>query len=138
MEKVLVILRGLPGSGKSTFARMMWSEYAICEADKFWYDKEGNYSFDPSRLKQAHEWCQAQVRQFMEDNTLNEQYYREIVVSNTGTTEKELQPYLDLAKEFGYAVISLVVQNRHGNSNVHNVPQETLQKMKDRFQIKLI
>jgi len=138
MEKVLIILRGLPGSGKSTFARLMWSEYTICEADQYWYDKEGNYNFDASKLRQAHEWCQAKVRQFMEDNTLNDQFYREIVVSNTSTTEKELQPYLDLANEFGYKVVSLVVENRHGNSNVHNVPQETLQKMKDRFQIKLI
>jgi hypothetical protein len=74
----------------------------------------------------------------MEDNTLNDQFYREIVVSNTSTTEKELQPYLDLANEYGYKVVSLIVENRHGNSNVHSVPQETLQKMKDRFQIKLI
>jgi predicted kinase len=138
MEKLLIILRGIPGSGKSTFARMMWSDYVICEADKYWYDEDGNYNFDPSKLKQAHEWCQSQVRKFMQDNTLNDQFYREIVVSNTSTTEKELQPYLDLANEFGYKVVSLIVENRHGNSNVHNVPQETLQKMKDRFQIKLI
>jgi len=138
MEKVLIILRGLPGSGKSTFARSMWSEHVICEADQYWYDKGGHYNFDASKLRQAHEWCQAKVRQFMVDNTLNDQFYREIVVSNTSTTEKELQPYLDLAKEFGYTVISLIVENRHGNTNVHDVPQETLQKMKDRFQIKLI
>ena len=138
MEKVLIILRGLPGCGKSSFAKMMWSEHTICEADQYWYDKDGNYNFDPSKLKFAHEWCQANVRQFMEDNTLNDQFYREIVVSNTSTTEKELQPYLDLANEYGYKVVSLIVENRHGNSNVHNVPQETLQKMQDRFQIKLI
>ena len=74
----------------------------------------------------------------MVDNTLNSFFYRKIVVSNTSTTERELQPYLDLANEFGYTVVSLVVENRHGNTNVHDVPQETLQKMKDRFQIKLI
>jgi len=138
MEKVLIILRGLPGSGKSTFARSMWSEHAICEADQYWYDKDGHYNFDASKLRQAHEWCQAKVRQFMVDNTLNSFFYRKIVVSNTSTTERELQPYLDLANEFGYTVVSLVVENRHGNTNVHDVPQETLQKMKDRFQIKLI
>jgi len=134
MEKVLIILRGLPGCGKSSFAKMIWSEHAICEADQYWYDKDGNYNFDASKLRQAHEWCQAKVRQFMEDHQIN----GEIVVSNTSTTEKELQPYLDLANEYGYKVVSLIVENRHGNSNVHSVPQETLQKMKDRFQIKLI
>ena len=64
--------------------------------------------------------------------------FSEIVVSNTSTTEKEMQPYLDLAREFGYTVVSLIVENRHGNSNVHNVPQETLKKMQDRFEVKLI
>ena len=53
--KELFLLRGLPGSGKSTFANFVWNEYAICEADKFFYDKEGNYNFDATKIKQAHE-----------------------------------------------------------------------------------
>ena len=40
MNKVLVLVRGIPGSGKSTFANLVWNNYAICEADKFFYDKE--------------------------------------------------------------------------------------------------
>jgi NEDD4-binding protein 2 len=60
-----------------------------------------------------------------------------IVIANTSTTEKEMKPYLDLAKEFGYRVFSVVVENRHGGINVHNVPEETLEKMRNRFDIKI-
>ena len=49
MSGILFLVRGLPGSGKSSFAIHIWNEYAVCEADKFFYDKEGNYNFDPSK-----------------------------------------------------------------------------------------
>jgi hypothetical protein len=59
------------------------------------------------------------------------------VVSNTLTTEKELKPYYELAEKYNYTVFSLIVENRHGGTNVHNVPEETLDKMEKRFSIKL-
>ena len=61
-----------------------------------------------------------------------------VVVSNTSTTEKEMRSYIDMAKEYEYRIVSLVVENRHGNESVHRVPAETIQKMKDRFEIKLV
>ena len=137
MNKVLVLVRGIPGSGKSTFANLVWNNYAICEADKFFYDKEGNYNFDASKLKQAHEWCQNEVETKMKDNQNNPQFYPEIVVSNTFTQEWEMQAYFDLAKKYEYMVFSVIVENRHGNTNVHGVPDDTLKKMKDRFHISL-
>lgn len=137
MSKVLIILRGLPGSGKTSFANYMFSNN-IFEADQYFYDEEGNYNFDASKLGTAHKWCQLRVEHAMEDNReSNGNYYSEIVVSNTSTTEKELKPYLDLADKYGYKVVSLVVENRHGNKSVHGVPDETLEKMRNRFEIKL-
>jgi predicted kinase len=59
------------------------------------------------------------------------------VVSNTFTQEWEMQSYIDLAKKYGYQVTTLIVENRHGNSNVHNVPAETLDRMRQRFEVKL-
>ena len=56
-----------------------------------------------------------------------------IVVNNTFTSERELQPYLDLARQFGYKVFSVVVENRHGGTNTHNVPEATLEKMRNRL-----
>jgi hypothetical protein len=60
-----------------------------------------------------------------------------IVVSNTFTQEWEMQSYFDMANEYGYKVFSIIVENRHGSQSVHNVPEETLIKMKNRFSIKL-
>jgi predicted kinase len=137
IPKVLTLVRGLPGSGKSTFANFVWNDYAICEADKFFYDKEGNYNFDASKLKQAHEWCRNEVETRMKDNEANPQYYPEIVVSNTFTQEWEMEAYYELAKKYNYLVISIIVENRHGGKNVHGVPEEKLEQMRNRFQIKL-
>ncbi len=135
--KQLILLRGLPGAGKSTFANFIWQSGVIFEADQYFYDNEGNYNFDVTKLGAAHKDCQSRVEQAMKTHEENPQYYPEIVVSNTSTTEKELQPYIDLANKYDYKVISLIVENRHGNKSVHNVPDEKLEQMKNRFQIKL-
>jgi predicted kinase len=137
MIKTLTLVRGLPGAGKSTFANFIWNDYAICEADKFFYDSEGNYLFEPSKLKQAHEWCQKEVEIRMQDNEKNPQYYPEIVVSNTFTQEWEMQAYFDLAEKYGYMVFTIIVENRHGNKNIHNVPDDSLKRMRDRFHVSL-
>jgi predicted kinase len=137
MNGILFLVRGLPGSGKSTFATHIWNEYAVCEADKFFYDKEGNYNFDPSKIKDAHAWCKNEVETRMKDHQLNPQYYPEIAVSNTFTQEWEMKDYYDLAKKYGYKVVSLIVENRHGGKNVHGVPEDKLEIMKNRFEIKL-
>jgi predicted kinase len=137
IPKILTLVRGLPGSGKSTFANLITNKFSICEADLFFYDKEGNYNFDGSRLKLAHVWCFNQVRTRMEDNKLNPQFYPEIVVSNTFTQEWEMEKYYELAEEYGYKVFSIIVENRHGGINQHGVPAEKLEQMKNRFNIKL-
>ena len=137
MSGILFLVRGLPGSGKTSFATHIWNEYAICEADKFFYDKEGNYNFDGSKIKEAHAWCKNEVETRMKDHQINQQYYPEIVVSNTFTQEWEMKDYYDLAEKYGYKVVSLIVENRHGGKNVHGVPDDKLEIMKNRFEIKL-
>lgn len=133
--KTLIILRGLPGSGKSSFAKYMFSNN-VFEADQYFYDSNGNYNFDATKLHEAHIDCQKRVEELMQMSETT-QYGQEIVVSNTATTEKELEPYLKLAKSYGYVVVSLIVENRHGNKSVHGVPDETLEKMRKRFSVKL-
>jgi adenylate kinase family enzyme len=137
MNGVLFLVRGLPGSGKTSFASAIWNEYAVCEADKFFYDKEGNYNFDPSKLKEAHTWCKNEVETRMIEHQNNQQYYPEIAVSNTFTQEWEMEDYFKLEEKYGYKVVYLIIENRHGGQNVHGVPEDKLQIMKDRFQIKL-
>lgn len=135
--KQLILLRGLPGSGKSTFARFIWNDYAVCEADKYFVDEDGVYRFDGSKIKDAHKWCRDEVETRMKDNSTNPQYYPEIVVSNTFTQEWEMEEYYKLAENYGYTVFSLIVENRHGGVNEHGVPAEKIEQMKNRFQIKL-
>lgn len=125
--KNLIILRGLPGSGKSTLAQKFKDlGYKHLEADSYFVDKEGNYKFDRDKLGDAHKWCQDNADFVMD-------YGKSLVVSNTFTTEKELQPYLDLAYKYDYLVTSLIVEGRHNGINLHGVPQETLDKMGQRL-----
>lgn len=136
IPKTLVLLRGLPGSGKSTFANFVWNDYAICEADKY-FIVDGEYKFDGGKLREAHEWCREQVEIRMKDNEANPQYYPEIVVSNTFTQEWEMDEYFKLAEKYGYMVFTLIMENRHGSINQHGVPNDKLEQMKNRFNIKL-
>lgn len=129
MEKILYIVRGIPGSGKSTFAKTLDGQHY--EADMFFINDNGEYSFNPTKIKDAHQWCQGMVKS---DMILE---YPKIVVSNTATQEWEMNPYIDMAKEFGYTVFTVIVENRHGGINEHGVPEDKLQIMKDRFDIKL-
>jgi predicted kinase len=130
MEKILYICRGIPGAGKSTFAKTLGGQHY--ESDMFFIDPiSGEYKFDGSKIKLAHEWCQNRVEG---DMILN---MNKIVVSNTFTQEWEMEPYFELAKKYGYKTFSIVVENRHGGVNQHGVPEDKLQIMKDRFKINL-
>jgi predicted kinase len=113
-------------------------DFLVCEADKYFVDKEtGEYKFDFTKIKEAHKFCQDLVETYMKDSLVNDQFYREIAVSNTFTQEWEMEHYMELAKKYGYTVFTLVVENRHGGKNIHNVPEEIIEKMKQRFEIKL-
>ena len=131
--KILYLLRGLPGSGKSSVAKsLMNAQTGHVEADMFFMDNKGNYKFDASKLKEAHEWCQKQADAYMSPYGFNT-----VIVSNTFTQEWEMKPYYELAEKYGFVVFSLVVENRHGGINEHNVPEEKLEQMKNRFEVKL-
>jgi predicted kinase len=126
--KELFLLRGLPGSGKTTLAKSIGGVFI--EADLF-FEYEGKYEFDASKLKDAHAWCQNAVKVWTKNGV------EKIVVSNTFTQTWEMQPYYDLAEKYGYRVYSLIVENRHSGINSHGVPEEKLLQMKNRFEIKL-
>lgn len=128
MIKIMYFIRGVPGSGKSVFAKSLHCPYF--EADQYFNTKDG-YKFDPTMLGAAHADCKWRV-----ENALKNGESR-IAVSNTSTTEKEIAPYKELADKYGYLFISLIVENRHGNVSVHGVPEEKLKQMRGRFSIKL-
>jgi predicted kinase len=129
MEKRLILVRGIPGSGKTTFARSLGGVHY--EADMFFMDQNSNYVFDATKLKEAHEWCRSMCEHEMgEEESL-------IVISNTFTQEWEMKSYLDLASKYGYIAFTIIVENRHGGVNTHGVPEDKIQEMKDRFQFSL-
>ena len=128
MEKHLFLLRGLPGAGKSTLAKSIGG--AHFEADMFFMEN-GEYKFDATKLKDAHNWCRHSVMDTMKAGE------PKVIVSNTFTQEWEMNAYYLLAKELGYTVFSLIVENRHDGVNEHGVPQEALDRMKNRFEVKL-
>jgi predicted kinase len=126
--KELLLLRGCPGSGKSTLAKSLGGVHY--EADMFFVE-DGEYRFDGSKLKLAHNWCMIQTQKSMVDDVSR------IVVSNTFTQEWEMKTYYELAENHGYRVYSLIVENRHGGVNEHGVPKDKLEQMKNRFEVKL-
>jgi len=141
--KKLIILRGCPGSGKSTFADFIFDTIgngmSCCKysADDFFIDKKtGKYKFDSNLLHKAHSQCRQYVKTSMEldyDNNL-------IIVDNTNTTKKEIQPYLDLAKAHDYEVTILTVGsydtlsvNKYIKRNIHGVPPDKVRDMAHRI-----
>jgi len=117
----LTLLRGLPGSGKSTVARRLLGVHY--EADQF-FMKNGVYEFDATLLYKAHKQCQDNTRASLANGS-------NVVVSNTFTTIKELKEYFVIAKEFNIVPTVITCQNQFQNE--HNVPPETLSKMKARW-----
>lgn len=133
--KYLIICRGKSGSGKTTFAKLIESICNISQigckiicADDYFMSKDGKYKFDVSKLGYAHKTCLNRTY-----DALCVQQIPIVVVHNTFTTEKEINPYIQLAKKYGYKLFSIVLENRHGNKNTHNVPEDTLKNQEDRL-----
>lgn len=125
MAKILYIIRGVSGSGKSTLGALVAPFHHLAADDYFM--KDGEYCFDATKLQQAHAMCQDRVKIRMEHGD------GPIAVCNTFTTEWEMKPYLDMAEEHGYTVFRLVVENTHGNTDVHGVPVDVKQKQAQRL-----
>jgi predicted kinase len=125
----LFLVRGCPGSGKSTLAKSLNGIHF--EADMFFIQEDDTYKFNPDKIKDAHNWCRHKTMEAMKDGN------PVVIVSNTFTQEWEMEAYYLLAEQLGYQVTSLIVENRHGGQNVHGVPADKLEAMKNRFEIKL-
>ncbi len=132
----LILLRGLPGSGKTTLGEVILqypgsSTSDVLSADNFFIDENGDYNFDGTKLKQAHNECQLKCAERMKHGISR------IVVANTFTEEWEMDVYYEIADRYKYRIHSVIVENRHKGVNVHNVPDEKISQMKNRFNIKL-
>lgn len=125
MKKRLIILRGVPGCGKSTFASFLQETAGaiVCSNDSFLYE-DGKYKWSPDRCADAIEKCFYKFEYAVKTSAPL------IVIDNTNTNPKYFANYVKIAEENDYEVTYLVVENRHNGINSHNVPQQTLSNMK--------
>lgn len=121
----LILVRGISGSGKSTFAALIAPECNVA-ADDYFIGADGAYNFDASKLPEAHRWCLGMVSSAMDARTAV------IAVANTFTQEWEMAPYIQAAEAYGYTVHIVI---KEGNfDDVHNVPREAKVAQAKRFQ----
>jgi predicted kinase len=121
----LVLVRGLPGSGKSTFARKL-AGFRHLEADMFFVGADGAYVFEPTKLKEAHAWCQEQCKATLLAGG-------NVVVSNTFVKRWEMSFYVNLAAELGVEVTEVTVAGSY--SNVHGVPDAVVERMRSNWEL---
>jgi len=122
----LYIIRGLPGSGKSTLANTL-AGTGRCEADEYFTNAlTGEYTFDASKIKDAHDYCKMKAARLMEDRVTT------VAVANTFTRRWEYEPYITIAQLNGYNVIIISLESEF--DSVHGVPTEMMDIMRKRFE----
>uniref|UniRef100_A0A8C6YGI0 NEDD4 binding protein 2 n=1 Tax=Naja naja TaxID=35670 RepID=A0A8C6YGI0_NAJNA len=135
---VLVLLRGLPGSGKSYLARVLLEDNPcgiILSTDDYFYQKNGQYQFDADCLTDAHEWNWKRAKEAFEKRTTP------IIIDNTNTQAWEMKPYIALSQQHKYKVIFREPDTwwkfkpkELERRNVHGVSKEKIKRMLERYE----
>lgn len=125
---MVLILRAVPGSGKTTLAEAIKSlnvdDVTICCADDYFcLNEQGIYNFNPKELGSAHAYC----KQKFDEAIQHRKPF--IIVANTNTKVSDFSYYENNAISNDYILSSVIVENRHGGVDVHNVPIDTKNKM---------
>jgi predicted kinase len=134
-ERSLILLRGLPGAGKSTLAGVLaeGKKYPVFSVDSYFYSgEEGKYEFRFRENHLAYKKCEDDTGQAMK------QGIKKIFVDNTFTLEWEMEPYFKLASEFAYRIYVVTVEHRHGGKNIHGIDEESLKRMAEKYKVVLI
>lgn len=125
MGRTLYIIRGLPGSGKSTLGEQLANGHSYA-ADDWFTDEDGDYNFVPSELPDAHEDCRARVLGAMLSGV------EKIAVCNTFTQKWEAEPYFKLCNLQKYTPVIIECQSQFGN--IHGCPPSKVEEMRERWE----
>lgn len=137
MTRILTLIRGLPGSGKTTLARRLVPAHLTVAADDYMVNDLGEYEFDPMRLSECHGRCQDRVISLMQTA------HSKIVVHNTFTQAWEIEPYFKIAEKYRYKIRLISVfdsglsDEELFNRNLHGVPKHTIALSRERYQHKI-
>ena len=135
----LIIFRGVPGAGKSTLANLLCgvspSNVRHFEADEYFVRPDGTYKYEREKIGAAHADCRCRLYHAMQDGhsqivagLQNDLVY---IVSNVSASPYHMEQYENVGKSFGARIFHLVVENRHGNKDVHGVPIAAISKMSE-------
>ncbi|NWW66248.1 N4BP2 protein, partial [Ifrita kowaldi] len=135
--QVLVLLRGVPGSGKSYLARNLLEDNPggiILSTDDYFY-KHGQYHYDPDCLGEAHDWNRKRAKEAFEMRI------SPIIIDNTNIQAWEMKPYVTLAQQFKYKVMFREPDTwwkfkpkELERRNIHGVSKEKIKRMLERYE----
>ena len=126
----LYLIRGLPGSGKSTHAARLG--VLVVAADD-WFDRGGRYQFDSTQLAPAHQDCQRRAGEALARG-------ESCAVANTFSQAWEWEPYFQIAAKYGVEVVGIDLFDAGLSDvelaarNVHGVPVTAIAAMRQRWQ----
>jgi predicted kinase len=126
-SKLLILMQGPPGSGKTTTAEELRKTFGgvRISADDYFMDN-GQYMFDRAQLPDAHAHCRALAEQWM----LVEVPL--LILDNTNLHRGQVAWYKDRALLYGYTVAVIRCHGRY--PNVHKVPSEVVEKMRNKME----
>lgn len=127
-SKVVFIVRGLPGSGKSALAKQLAE--VVCEHDDV-FTIGDRYQFEISKMSLAIGSCKAKFMNAIDDGV------KRIAVANTFQKEEETEYYINVAKKYGYKVFQVIAQNINDTKNIHEIKEDVIENIRKKFEVTL-